>query len=98
MTKLAWMIYAAAWLVPATFGFEPQDYVFELTAETSVDPVGIVISWPQKHGGDIAVRRKPPADDTWGPVITTLPANATSFADSNIQIGVAYDYEISAPI
>jgi len=42
----------------ATFAFEPRDYAFLLSAETSSDPLQIAISWPQKTGGEISVRRK----------------------------------------
>src|SRR5262245_21097585 len=86
----------AIWVIQAAFGFEPRDYAFLLTAEIATDPTQIVISWPQKQGGEISVRRKLSVEENWGPTIAILPADATSLKDVNVQRGLAYDYEFSA--
>jgi hypothetical protein len=98
MTRFFSTLCAALWLVQTGRGFEPQDYAFLLTAETSADPPQIVVSWPQKNGGEIFVRRKLSSDGNWGSLVATLPADSTSFADSNVQAGVAYDYEFNASV
>src|SRR5438132_13773987 len=98
MRRIAWLIGAIATVASWSLGFEPRDYVFLLTAQTSADPLQISISWEQKDAGKITVRRKLVTGSTWGGVIAKLSGDSTSFVDSDIQKGVDYEYQFSASL
>jgi hypothetical protein len=92
MRRLA--LFAVAWWVAQTISaaFEPWEYTFNLTAQTVASPPKITINWPTRPVPQIFVRRKLPTDNAWGPTIT-LPGNATTYVDTSVEMGKAYEYE-----
>lgn len=98
MRKSLWVVTIAIWFGTTTFGLEPRDFAFLLSAEASSDPVQITVTWPQKNCGSISVRRKLLGEQQWGPVIAQLDGNVTSFVDHDVQTAIAYEYEFSAQI
>src|SRR5438045_1177711 len=81
--------------VTDSFGFEPKDYVFLLSAQISDAPARLILSWPLNPAKQISIRRKLPTDSDWGPVIATLPVGSTSFTDEQVDVGKAYEYQVS---
>ncbi|MFK7776235.1 MAG: discoidin domain-containing protein [Saprospiraceae bacterium] len=71
----------------------PQERAVQLSATTQVSPPQINLQWKADNGAtEYVVYRKGLNDTNWGNPIVTLPGNATSYADSNVQVGVGYEY------
>ncbi|MDB6123470.1 MAG: hypothetical protein JWQ71_2463 [Pedosphaera sp.] len=80
------------------WALDPVDYVVPTSAQVQVTPPKIILSWP----ADIDARafniyRKTITDTSWGNAIAVLPANATSYVDTNVIVGNAYEYQIEEP-
>jgi hypothetical protein len=84
-------------IAPLRADMAPRDYSFEISAQTLPSPATITLRWPAKAVPQITVRRKLLTDATWGPAIT-LPGNATTYTDTAIQAGKAYEYELQGVI
>jgi hypothetical protein len=76
---------------------DPVDYAFLLTAQTSVNPASITIRWPRKNVPSILVRRKLLGESNWGGGVT-LAGSATSYTDTGVEAGKAYEYELQAVV
>ncbi len=71
----------------------PQERAVQLSATTQVSPPQINLQWKADNGAtEYVVYRKGLNDTNWGNPIATLPGNATSYVDANVQIGVGYEY------
>ena len=56
----------------------------------------MTLSWPQDSQttpNNYAIYRKGPYDSSWGS-IANLPGTATSYVDSNVSVGTAYEYQV----
>ena len=76
---------------------ESKAYAMELSATVQRTPAGVNISWPQNaqnSASSIQVYRRTNETDAWGTPISTLAATATSYADTNVSIGIVYEYWI----
>lgn len=75
-------------------GLTVSDVDVRVSAVMQTNPPQIMLVWPTD---DRALRydvsRKSRDDTTWGDV-TSLPASATGFTDTNIEVGTAYEYRI----
>src|SRR5688572_31507128 len=94
------LLIAAIWLLgPAAVRADmaPRYYSFEVSAQTISAPASITLRWPAKQTPQITVRRKLLTDANWGPSVT-LPGSATSYTDTSIQPGYAYEYELQGVI
>lgn len=71
-------------------------------ARVRESPPRILLEWPRVEGsGGFWLYRKAPADGSWGAVRATIAdADATSYADDDVEAGVAYEYmvETAAPL
>ena len=59
-------------------------------------PASITLTWPQDTNGtpsSYTIFRKSPSDSNWG-AGTTLSGGATSYTDTNVTPGTAYEYRI----
>lgn len=98
MRKLTLFITALAWLATSVRAdVEPIDYAFALSAQAVANPPSITIRWPQKAVPQIQIRRKLLTDANWGPTVT-LAGNATTYIDTTILAGRAYEYEFQGII
>lgn len=73
------------------------NYTVEINAAVQVAPAQIVLSWKQDTSGTpatYAIYRKLPTATTWGNPIVTLPGSSTSFTDTNVVVGTAYEYQV----
>lgn len=70
-------------------------YAVQLSANVQSAPPAIVLTWPQDDYGAVeyTVSRKALGDSAWTP-LASLPGSATSFADTNVSIGSAFEYEV----
>lgn len=65
----------------------------EVSVTTQVNPPLFNFSWPaDPTANHYKVYRKNLEATEWGDPITTLPGDATSFTDDNIEVGVGYEY------
>lgn len=73
-----------------------SEYSVQVSAQVQVSPPQIMLNWPQ-DGCDAptayTVYRKSLDDLTWGSG-THLPPSATFFLDTNLDVGVAYEYQV----
>ncbi|HEY6228584.1 MAG TPA: C25 family cysteine peptidase [Verrucomicrobiae bacterium] len=93
------LFVAVLWIAGAAAQADvaPEDYAFLLSAQALANPPSITIRWPQKNLPAIYVRRKLLTDANWGPSVT-IAGNATSYVDTSIQAGVAYEYEFQGVV
>jgi hypothetical protein len=70
-------------------------YAVQISATAQSSPPRIVLSWPQDQYGanSYTVYRKTKDSGSWG-TGTTLPGSTTSYADNNVAVGGAYEYQI----
>src|SRR5438552_5397505 len=72
-------------------------YAVEVSAAVQAAPPRITLSWPQDTytaPSSYTVYRKAPGSTSWG-AGTTLAGTATSYADSSVAVGTAYEYQIT---
>src|SRR5947207_1300089 len=79
------------------WGVEPVwNYAVQLSAVVQSAPPQITLSWPQDSTAtpnSYTVYRKAPGASSWGSG-TTLPGSATSFVDSGVALGIAYEFAV----
>ena len=72
------------------------NYAVEVSASVQTSPPQITLSWPQDTSGtpsSYTVYRKAPGATSWAGG-TTLSGSATSFVDSGVAVGTAYEYAV----
>src|SRR5437764_5834535 len=72
------------------------NYAVEVSASVQTSPPQIMLSWPQDSSGtpsSYTVYRKAPGAASWAGG-TTLSGSATSFVDSGVAVGTAYEYAV----
>ncbi len=72
------------------------DYSVQVSSTVQSSPARITLSWPQDTNGtpsSYTVARKAPADTAWGAGVT-LAGSATSYVDTTVTPGTAYEYRI----
>jgi hypothetical protein len=88
------------WLVAAS-GSSPRadstsEFSVQASAAVQASPPQITLNWPQDSfmlPKSYTVFRKAPADSSWGAGIT-LAGWSTSYLDTNVTVGSAYEYQI----
>ena len=71
----------------------PLQRSVDLSAVVQENPPQIDLSWtPDETAEKYTVYRKPLADRDWGTPIAELPGTATSFLDTNVVVGIGYEY------
>src|SRR2546430_2273596 len=73
-----------------------REYSVQLSATVQASPAQINLSWPQDTcalPNSYTIFRKAPGATSWG-TGTTLPATATGYADKDVTVGSAYEYQI----
>ena len=77
------------------------EFSVQLSATVQPAPAQITLTWPQDGCGlptSYTIYRKAPQANHWGPG-TLLPGSTTSFIDTNVTVGLRYEYKVvkSAP-
>jgi hypothetical protein len=85
---------AARGILPAV---EPTwEYAVQVGAAVQESPPQITLNWVQDNisaPGSYTISRKALNDTVWGPGVE-LPGTATSFTDTDVSIGAAYEYQV----
>jgi hypothetical protein len=70
-------------------------YAVQISATIQTNPPQITLHWePDGLGAEsYVVARKLKTDSFWGP-LTTLPGSTTTFSDSGVSVGAAYEYQV----
>jgi hypothetical protein len=72
------------------------EYSVQVSATVSASPAQISLSWPQDQymvPNSYTLYRKAPGATSWG-TGTTLSGTTTSYVDSSVSVGTAYEYQI----
>jgi len=71
-------------------------FAVQLSAIVQETPPQVVLSWPQDPYGAKAytVYRKQRNDLSWGTPVAILPGSVTTFSDSNVTVGSAWEYQV----
>jgi hypothetical protein len=72
------------------------DYSVQVSSSVQTSPARITLTWPQDTNGipsSYTIYRKAPADTSWGNG-ATLPGSTTTYTDTNVTTGTAYEYRI----
>jgi len=71
-------------------------YAVQLTAELQTNPPAITLNWIQDmYGADsYTVYRKAKEDTNWGDPVIELDGSITNYTDTNVQVGVGYEYQV----
>src|ERR1041384_3685240 len=72
------------------------DYSVQVSSAVQTSPAKITLSWPQDTiaaPSSYTVYRKAPSDTSWG-AGTTLSGSTTSYTDTNVTVGTAYEYRV----
>src|SRR5436305_7394986 len=84
-------------LTLSTKAASPYDYAVKVSATVSTSPAQITLSWPGNiDASGYNISRKSVTSSTWTPV-ANLGGGATGWTDSNVAVGPAYEYQITAP-
>lgn len=71
------------------------DYAVQAWAEIEDNPAKITIHWQPVNGvTTYSIYRKLKNEGNWGPLLTMLDADATSYEDTNVSSGISYEYKI----
>lgn len=75
----------------------PYDYAVKVSATVSANPAQITLTWPANAGASgYNISRKAINSSSWTSV-ASVNGGATSWTDSNVAVGQAYEYQITAP-
>lgn len=77
-------------------------FTVQVTATVQSNPPQITLNWPAEQGNapgqfvasSYTIYRKAKTDTSWGLPLATLPDSATSYSDSAVTVGAAYEYQI----
>src|SRR5205807_10054136 len=99
--KTGWRRFLATCAIIAialsTQAVTPYDYAVKVSATVSTSPAQITLSWPSNiDATGYNISRKAVTSSSWTPV-ANLGSGATGWTDSNVSVGAAYEYQITAP-
>ncbi|HVS53710.1 MAG TPA: glycoside hydrolase family 9 protein [Opitutaceae bacterium] len=72
------------------------DYSVQVSSSVQASPARITLSWPQDTiaiPASYTIYRKAPGDTSWGSGVV-LSGSATSYVDTSVAVGTAYEYRI----
>ncbi len=74
---------------------EPRDRCVLVSAEVRKEPPQIELRWPaDAKATGYAIFRKTPSAASWGDERASLAATETHYVDSEVELGVAYEYKV----
>jgi hypothetical protein len=72
-----------------------QRSVVRMAATVSAGPPSITLGWlPEGGSTSFSIFRKLPGTAGWGTAVASLPGSATGWTDTNVSVGIAYDYKV----
>jgi hypothetical protein len=94
----AWIIYTGFLVIAVRAEDQTYTYTVQISAVVQTNPPRITLSWPADFYGanSYTVYRKTKSATSWGSG-TLLSNTATSYVDTNVSVGSAYEYQIYEP-
>lgn len=77
--------------------YKPWKVSVMASAEIQTSPLSVKLAWNPNSAVNVSqynIWRKLPSDITWGTVIASLPAAATTWVDTDVQVNKVYEYKI----
>jgi hypothetical protein len=94
VTSLLLVFLGLAGRMAVLRGQSASDYAVQASASIQDDPPSITLTWPTvSSASGYSVYRKSTDDTTWGDPVP-LPGLATSYVDTNVVVGTAYEYHV----
>jgi hypothetical protein len=83
-------------LIPLTYGQTPKDLSVQTWVETNEIEPSITLRWEKitTNVTSYDIFRKAKAATSWGSIIKSCSSSDTSWTDTNVSIGVTYEYRI----
>jgi hypothetical protein len=80
------------------FALIPQDHVVMVSAQVQQTPPSIKLTWltPPTAVTGYTVYRKEKTSSSWGTAVANLPSTTLEYTDSNVSVGISYEYKISS--
>jgi len=72
------------------------DYAVQVSATAETSPARVTLNWPQDSQtspNNYLISRKAPNGNAWQS-LATLPGSATSYIDTSVSTGTAYEYQV----
>jgi Glycosyl hydrolase family 9/Bacterial Ig domain/Cellulase N-terminal ig-like domain len=72
------------------------DYAVQVSATAETSPAKVTLNWPQDSQGtpnNYIISRKAPNGTSWQS-LATLPGSTTSYTDTSVSVGTAYEYQV----
>ncbi|HEY0004642.1 MAG TPA: carboxypeptidase-like regulatory domain-containing protein [Pyrinomonadaceae bacterium] len=67
----------------------------QVSAVVQKSPAQVALVWPQNsNASSTTIYRKLPVDASWGSALASLPGNATGYMDTNVAVGMRYEYQV----
>ena len=83
-------------VVPALLGQQPIDQAVQVTAEVQTNPPTLALSWVLNTNAlSYTIYRKSRDATTWGAPLLTVGGGVTNYVDTNVAVGMGYEYRIS---
>lgn len=84
-------------MIPAVAGADAttaEDYAVQVSATVTASPPSITLNWPPApEAANFKISRKAPEATSWTQ-IRAVVGSATSYTDTNVTVGVAYEYRV----
>lgn len=94
MKKLSTFLFFILYIYNA-FAQPSTDYSVQTWADIEATPPKITINWKSVNGADsYEIYRKEESENNWGTSISNFDNTVNSFEDSDVTIGVSYEYRI----
>src|SRR3954454_1983681 len=93
---LALLVAFILTLTPVHAVEDTWDYSVQVSSAVQVSPAKVTLTWPQDTNGtpsSYSVYRKAPGATSWG-AGTTLSGSTTTYTDTSVSAGQAYEYRI----
>jgi hypothetical protein len=89
-----WLFVVILCMIISVLGQQASDCALQLSADVQADSPQITLRWPPLDSAiAYAVSRKAQPDLAWGDPVA-LPPDATSYTDTNVLVGVTYEYQV----
>ncbi|MFN7138929.1 MAG: FG-GAP-like repeat-containing protein [Limisphaerales bacterium] len=88
-------LYCLFFIIQTASALVTRDFGLEVTATIQENPARITLNWrPTTETRDFEVSRKLKHETSWTS-LAVLPPTATSYTDSNVVVGQAYEYAVT---
>ena len=93
MKRKCFILLGVLFVIFANGSAQVKQYAVEVSAEVRSSPPQLYFSWPKDpYAKEYIIFRKLKNEKEWGPVFASLEGSESSFTDSQVQPGQAFEY------